>query len=198
MEYIKTYEGFFDGLFGRKKKDLDKPKPDIEAESITEDDKIINMYFRRLERIKGISPYDIQYTDKGTEQGEQYWDKYTVLFDDVPFSVRRVASDLKYSEGWADDTQKNWISNGGIRKNNHVFYRIVSWPAVSSGGDDQNDDDIVPLVTSWPRAEQLFKLAEKLYKQDKYSRRIKRITDEINPAADLLDPDIYPDKDKDK
>lgn len=71
MEYIKTYEGFFD-LF----------------KSDSEDDKIALIFINRLRKIKGISPYKIEkdlevFNDAGTLT------KYIITFDDMLLIVKQ-------------------------------------------------------------------------------------------------------------
>lgn len=170
MEYIKTYEGFFD-IFKRK---------------VSEDDAIINDYIKRLKRIKGISPYDITLDTEGTEEGEQYHYRYRVEFEDTPLKILKSESDHKYRRGWNDDTVKRCIDAGGIRQDYWTFYRI----AVDVMGED------VIIKTSAKKAKELFELIADVYIKDKEARRIQKIRNEMNPAADKLDPDIYPENNK--
>jgi hypothetical protein len=172
MEYIKTYEGFFD-FFGRKKE-------------ISEDDKIINDYIKRLKRIKGVSPYDITLDTHGTEEGEKYHYRYKVWFEDTPIHIRAASCASKYKLGWSEETQKGWIEDGAIKKNNHLFYSM----SVEVMGEE------VYIKTSASKIEELFNLVQNVYKIDKEARRIQKIRTEMNPAADKLDPDIYPENNK--
>ncbi len=163
MKHLKPYnEGLFD--FFRK---------------LTEDDKIVDMYISRLKRVTGVSPYKITFSDNGTVQGEQYWSKYTVDFDDVPFRVVKAEADGKYP-GWSEEFQKGSLDMGAVKKNNHIFYGMYSHPM----GEE------VRVTPSLRKIEELFELVKKVYKLDKEASRIKKITDEINPAADKLNPDI--------
>jgi hypothetical protein len=163
MKNIKTYEGFFD--FFRKQ---------------SEDDKIVETFIKRLKRIKDISPYEITFSDSGTVPNEQYWKKYKVEFEDVPFRISKAEADKRYPDGWSKQTQNNYLEGGGVKKSNHIFYGIFSYPM----GEE------VRVTPSLRKMEELFELIEEVYKKDKEVRRIKKITDEINPAADRLDPDM--------
>jgi hypothetical protein len=49
---------------------------------------------------------------------------------------------------------------------------------------------------TWQKAEEIFNLVDSVYKGDKEWRRIEKIKAEINPAADRLDTDIYPNINK--
>lgn len=55
----------------------------------------------------------------------------------------------------------------------------------------ENVDEYV--IASVDVLEELFELAEKVFKENKKAMRIKRIQDEINPAADLLNNDLDED-----
>jgi len=165
MKHLKKYnEGFFDFL--RKQ---------------SEDDKIVDTFIKRLKRIKDISPYDITFNDDDTEQGEQYCSRYRVEFEDVPFRVVRIVSDRKYRDGWDNETQKEWIKSGYIKKSNHIFYYIFTFPM----------SEKIRVTASLRKTEELFKLVEEVYKKDLNARRIKKIRDELNDAADLMDDEIY-------
>ncbi len=167
MKNLKTYEGFFD-FFRKKQK--------------SEDDKIIDMYITRLKRVKGICPYKIEFDDEGTEEGEMYYLRYKVYFDDVTFKIGKAEADRKYSSGWNEETQKGFFSQNLSKKNNNIFYGMWVYPG--------NDTDIVDIKSNWEKLEELYELTEEVYKNDKEARRIKKIKDEINPAADRLDPDM--------
>ena len=164
MKHLKSYnEGLFD--FFRSK---------------SEDDKIALDFMKRLERIKGISPYSIEKDTSGTEEGEQYTTKYTIDFEDTPIRISKHEADKKYRLGWNEETQKGWINDGGIKKDNHVFFGIL----VKEVGEY--------IVARPDIAEDFFNLTEKIYNRDIQLKRIKKIKDEMNPAADKLDTDIYP------
>jgi len=161
MKYIKTYEGLFD--FFRKK---------------SEDDNIALEFIKRLKRVKGISPYTIKINTEGTEDGEQYWTRYKIDFDDTPIRIVKVEADRKYKDGWDAEYLKRLINLGAVKKNNHILYALVI----------ENVDEYV--IASVYVLEELFELAEKVFKENKKAMRIKRIQDEINPAADLLNNDL--------
>ena len=83
--------------------------------------------------------------------------------------------------GWDEETQSRWIKeDGAVKKNNKVFYRLYL----------ENPDESV--LASWNLLEELFDLTEKVFKENKTAKRIKKIQDEMNDAADLMDPEIYP------
>lgn len=169
MEYIKTYEGFFD-IFKRK---------------VSEDDKILNDYIKRLKRIKGISPYDLKMDTEDTEEGEQYHTRYYVYFEDTPLKIMKSETDHKYA-GWNEDTIRRWTNAGRVYENQWTFYRLT----VDVMGED------VIIKTSGKKAKELFDLIADVYIKDKEARRIQKIRNEMNPAADKLDPDIYPENNK--
>lgn len=164
MKNIKTYEGFFD-FFRKKQK--------------SEDDKIIDTFIKRLKRIKDISPYKITLSTTSTVEGEQYWTKYEVEFEDVPFRIVKAEADRKYPS-WSVEFQKGSIDMGAVKKDNHTFYFIKTYPI----------DGEVVVTPSITKIEELFDLVDDVYKKDKKAKEIKKITDEINPAADRLDPDM--------
>jgi len=81
MEYIKTYEGFFDFF---KKKD-------------SEDDKIALTFIDRLEKVKAISPYDIKVIV--SEHGEAgKLTKCIVTFDDLVLIVKQADFSKPYPD----------------------------------------------------------------------------------------------------
>ena len=166
MKYIKTYEGLFD--FFRKK---------------SEDDKIALDYIKRLERVKGISPYPLSYNSQGTDEDTELM-RYRVIFDDTPIRIGRYSVTNRRLTGWDEETQSRWIKeDGAVKKNNKVFYRLYL----------ENPDESV--LASCDILEELFDLTEKVFKKNKTAMRIKKIQDEMNPAADVLDKDLYDDED---
>lgn len=82
MEYIKTYEGFFDFL---RKKD-------------SEDDKIALTFINRLKKVRGISPYDIERTFE-VHGDAGYFTKYAVVFDDLILVVKQAEFTRPYPNG---------------------------------------------------------------------------------------------------
>ena len=168
MKHLKTYEGLFD-LFRKK----------------SEDDKLALDFMKRLQRIKGISPYKIEKGTEGTEEGEMYFTRYKIFFDDTPIKISKGWADSKYRSGWNEETQEEYIKDGCVKKNNHVFFKLyVQYP-----------DAII--IASPNIMEDFFDLAEEVYNRDVKLRRIKKIRDEMNPAADKLDPDIYGEPEED-
>lgn len=168
MKTIKTYEGFFDFL--KKKK--------------SEDDTIVEDYMNRLEHLKshlekgGVSPYEILINTEGTEQGESYYTRYRFMFDDSPIRIAKAQADRKYT-GWNVETQKDFIEQGCVKKNNSVFYLL------SIDSADETVRGSADLL------EDLYELAEWCFKRNKENKRIKKIRGNMNPAADLLDDDIW-------
>ena len=176
MKTIKTYEGFFD--FFKKKK--------------SEDDKIVMDYIKRLEHLKsylekgGVAPYEITISTVDTEPGERYYTRYRFQFDDSPIRIIKTESDKKYRNGWGPETQQNYLDQGAVKKDNHVFYKLYIENADESFRAD------VDLL------EEMHELAEWCFKKNKENQRIKKIRGNMNPAADLLDDDIWGDIPLDK
>ena len=161
MKHVKTYEGFFD-LFRKK----------------SEDDKLALDFMKRLQRIKGISPYKIEKDTEATIEGEQYWTKYRIFFDDTTIKITKAQADSKYT-GWDVETQEAWIKDGAVKKNDYVFFGIIA----EYVGEH--------IVCSPSIAEDFFDLAEEVYNRNVKLSRVKKIRDEMNPAADRLDPEIW-------
>ena len=162
MKHLKTYEGLFD-LFRKK----------------SEDDKLALDFMKRLQRIKGLSPYKIEKGTHGTIEGQEYWTSYRIFFDDTPIIVTKAQADRKYKQGWNAETQESWIKHGYVKKNNHTFFGVIA---------EYVDE---PIVCSPSIAEDLFDLTEEVYNRNIKLSRIKKIRDDMNPAADKLDPDIW-------
>ena len=163
MKYTKTYEGLFD--FFRKK---------------SEDDKIALDYIKRLERVKGISPYPLSYNPQGTDDDSEMM-RYRVIFDDTPIRIGRYrVINPSLTRGFNQQTQKDWIGQGAVKKNNKVFYALII----------ETTDGQEYVLASWDILEELFDLTEKVFKENKTAKRIKKIRDEMNPAADILDDNL--------
>jgi hypothetical protein len=168
MKYIKTYEGLFD--FFRKK---------------SEDDKIALDFIKRLKRVKGISPYPLSYNPQGTDDDSEMI-RYRVIFDDTPIRIGRYSvTNPRITRGWSEETQKGWIEQGAVKKNNKVFYALII----------ETTDDHEGVLASWNILEELFDLTEKVFKENKTAMRIKKIRDEMNPAADVLNKDLDDESD---
>ena len=169
MKTIKTFEGFFD-IFKKKR---------------SEDDKIVMDYIKRLEHLKSylekgeVAPYEISISTEGTEPGEQYFTRYRFQFDDSPIRIIKTQADRKYNSGWSRETQKNYLDQGAVKKDNHVFYKLHM----------ENADE--PVKANVDLLEEMHELSEWCFKQNKENQRIKKIRGNMNPAADLLDDDIY-------
>jgi hypothetical protein len=168
VKHLKTYEGLFD--FFKKK---------------SEDDKLALDFLKRLQRIKGISPYKIEKDTEGTIEGEQYWTRYRIFFDDTIIKITKAQADAKYRHGWSIERQRGYIKNGDVKKNDHVFFALL---AVYVGEN---------IVCSPSIIEDFFDLTEEVYNRNIKLSRIKKIRDEMNPAADKLDPDIYGEPEED-
>ena len=171
MRTIKTFEGFFD-IFKKKRSD---------------DDKIVMDYIKRLERLKSylekgeVAPYEITISTEGTEPGDQYYTKYRFQFDDSPIRIIKAQADEEFRRGWNEESQKSFFDQGAVKKNNHVFYKLHIENADESVRAD------VDLL------EEMHELSEWCFKTNKENIRIKKIRGNMNPAADLLDDDIYGD-----
>jgi hypothetical protein len=100
------------------------------------------------------------------------------MFDDSPIRIAKAQADRKYT-GWNVETQKDFIEQGCVKKNNSVFYllSIDSAEETVRGSADLLED--------------LYELAEWCFKRNKENQRIKKIRGNMNPAADLLDDDIW-------
>ena len=170
-----TYEGFFD--FFKK--------------SESDDDKIVKDYIKRLDHLKTylergkVAPYDILINTDGTEQGESYYTRYRFIFDDSAIKIVKAESDKKYT-GWNIESQKDFIEQGGVKKKNSVFYLLSIERAEETvrGSADLLED--------------LYELAEWCFRRNKENKRIAKIRGNMNPAADLLDDDIWGDTPLDK
>jgi len=161
MKYLKTYnEALFDFL--KKKSD---------------DDKIILEFIKRLEKVKDKMPYEIIKNPKREEfplwmdkffnnptNGDEHDCGFLIRFDDVDIIV-------------ADD--RATYANTQTQEFHHYEYSKYPFP-VYIGNDIDNLAEKVFARKSYRK--KLFELAYKAYKK----KRINRIQDEINPAADLL------------
>ena len=171
MNTIKTFEGFFD-IFKKKR---------------SADDKIVIDYIKRLEHLKTylekgeVAPYEITISTEGTEPGENYYKRYRFMFDDSPIKIIKAQADRKYRNGWSLETQQGYIDQGAVKKDNHVFYKLHM----------ENVDE--PVKANVDLLEEFHELAEWCFKTNKENIRIKKIRGNMNPAADLLDDDIYGD-----
>jgi hypothetical protein len=175
MKNLKTYEGFFD--FFKKKE--------------SEDDKIAQGYLKRLEHLKSflekgeVSPYEIDFSEHNSDADRSYL-RYTFTFDDGAVRICKAEADKKFNNGWAEETQKDFIDQGCVKKNNHVLYML----------DIKRVDECV--IADWTILEELFELAQWCFNKNKQNIRINRIKGDINPSADLLDDDIWGDTPLDK
>ena len=138
----------------------------------SEDDKIALEFIKRLKRVKGISPYPLSYNPQGTDDDSEMM-RYRIIFDDTPIRIGR------YSVTGRDVLR---IEQGAVKKNNKVFYALII----------ETTDGQEYVLASCDILEKLFDLTEKVFKENKTAKRIKKIQDEMNDAADLMDPEIYP------
>lgn len=166
MKHLKSYnEGILD--FFRSK---------------SEDDKIALEFIKRLEKVEGISPYPLTYNSQGTDEDIEMM-RYRVIFDDTPIRIGRYSViNPTLTRGFNQQTQKDWIQQGAVKKNNKLFYALFI----------ETIDGQEYVSASWRVLEELYDLTEKVFKENKTAMRIKKIRDEINPAADKLDSEIYP------
>lgn len=161
---IRTFEGFFD--FFKKKE--------------TEDDKIALQFIQRLEKVTGISPYDIDlityktlphWTNeikKDPNIPEEYFSKiYLVKFDDVQLIITNDRHGIVRNDTGEVVKYKKCINKWKIFIGNDILAeRILA------------NDKI---------RERLFNLVDKIYNQNQELKRIQKIKGELNPEADLLD-----------
>ena len=159
MKYLKTHEGFFD-LFKKK---------------LSEDDKIVQIYIDRLERIDGISPYDIEYSIKNvlehSEDAKIY--HYKINFHDTPIYIMKGTIVNQLFNRYTPEVMKKLKDDGAIFKSTSTFF-ILHLPHQQ-----------VEVKASSSKLEELFDLVEEVYDQDKDAVRIKKIRDDINTSEDL-------------
>ena len=153
---IKTYEGFFDFL---KKKE-------------SEDDKIALSYINRLNKVNGLSPYQIE-EDIDEHDGFDIIG-YQVTFDDTPIRSTKLISNRKY--GFSKESQELLKERGAIKKNDNEFY------ALSVNCEDSKE----MVYARYSLLEDLHNLCKKVYDTDLNTKRLQKINKNINPAADLI------------
>jgi len=160
MERLKTYEGFLD-LFRKK----------------SEDDKIVQIYIDRLKKVKGISPYHIDYVESpvlsNSDDAVSY--KYKIEFHDTPVYIMKGLIISPQYNRYTTEVEKSLIDDGAIFKNSKTFY-LLHLPHQG-----------VDVKADWGILERLWKLAKETYDNDQDAIRIKKIKDDINPAADLIE-----------
>ena len=158
MKIIKTYEGFFDFF---------KSKP-------TEDDEIALSFIKRLNKVKGISPYSIIYPPGDRTDAYQI-DKYEVNFDDTPIKLWSVVS---FRTGGFDEQSQVMLLRKGLSKiSNSEFYGVK----ILCEGEEEKCKAKGKIV------KQLFDLTKSVYENDKEARRIEHIKINMNDGADLID-----------
>ena len=169
-----TYEGFFDFF---KKKESD-------------DDRIALIYLKRLKNLKSfleggeVSPYEIV-SNHDIDEDKKYL-RYNLTFDDGVIRICKAQADKKFKQGWNLQSQKEFIEQGCVKKNNHVLYLF----------DIKRAEECV--VADWTILEELFEMAEWCFNKNNQNIRINKIKKDINPSADLLDDDIWGDIPLDK
>ncbi len=164
MKHLKSYN---EGLLDYFKKN-------------TPDDKLTLSMINRLEKIKDNNPYYIggimdgvgelptwiSYY-KGVNDREFYSIIYLVRFDDVDILVT--------------NDRHNLVNETG----EHVRQELCEHPWKLFIGSNSNE--LCEKIKSRESYRiKLFKLVDKIYKSDIERDRIERISNEINPAADLL------------
>jgi hypothetical protein len=173
MKHLKYYnEGFLDFF----KKD-------------TNDDKITLDMIHRLEKVKDNNPYEIHdimsedmrlpawmqnvadTIENGT--GSEYYSViYLVRFDDVDLIISNDRHNLV-----------NTVTNQFVREEKCVN----KWKLFIG-----NNTGLCERIRSKESYRiKLFKLIDKIYKEDKERKRIDRIKSEINPAADLIGEGLH-------
>jgi len=173
MKHLKSYnEGFLDFF----KKD-------------NNDDKITLDMTHRLEKVKDSNPYEIHdimkedmrlpawmsnlpdTTENGT-RSEYYSVIYLVRFDDVDLIISNDRHNLVYNNTGLPAGERKCVNKWKlfIGNNTGLCERVRSKESYRI---------------------KLFKLIDKIYKEDKERKRMDRIQTEINPAADLIDESIH-------
>lgn len=137
----------------------------------SEDDKIAISYINRLKKVKGISPYKIE---KEVDENEGYdLIGYNVVFDDTPIRSTSLISNRKL--GFDKRSQDYLKSQGAIRRNDNEFYAL----SVNCEGEREM------VYAKDYLLKELNDLCKKVYDNDKNTKRINKITGNMNPAADL-------------
>ena len=159
MKYLKTHEGFFD--FFKKK--------------LSEDDKIVQIFINRLESIDGISPYDIEYSEKNvlSHSDDAKIFKYKINFHDTPIYIMKGDIVSPRFNRYTPEVKKELEDDGAIFKSTSVFFQLYL--------PHQQSD----VKASYQKLEELFELAEEVYDGDIDAVRIKKIRDDINTSEDL-------------
>ena len=166
MKNLKTYEGFFDFL---------KSQP-------SEDDKIVLEYIARLKKVKGISPYKIEFIGDPNDGGyavhgqtSHKVDKWTVDFEDTPIKLWSIIS---FRPSGFDEQSQEFLASKNISKyNNREFYALN----ILCEGEPER-------CKAKPRIlKELTELVRSVYENDKETRRIEKIKININKAADLIE-----------
>lgn len=169
MKHLNSYnEGFLDYF----KKD-------------TPDDKITMDMIHRLEKVKDKNPYHIEEimdgdgklpewlsSYKGGSDGSEYYSIiYLVRFDDVDILVSNDRHNLV-------NVQTGSPAGHKMCKNPWKFFIGTT--------------ELCEKINSKESyREKLFHLIDKIYKEDNERKRIERIQNEINPAADLLEEGLF-------
>jgi hypothetical protein len=173
MKHLKSYnEGFLDYF----KKD-------------TNDDKITLDMTHRLEKVKDNNPYEIHdimsedmrlpaWMSKAADTAERgsrseyYSVIYVVRFDDVDLLISNDRHNLVNAETREFLREEKCVNKWKlfIGNNTGLCERIRSKESYRI---------------------KLFKLIDKIYKEDNERKRMDRIQTEINPAADLIDESIH-------
>jgi hypothetical protein len=102
--------------------------------------------------------------------------KWIKLFED--FGSKDIIEDIK-SISYILEDKGYELGVYEVKKNNNVFYKLYIENADESVRAD------VDLL------EEMHELSEWCFKQNKENKRIKKIRGNMNPAADLLDDDIW-------
>ena len=150
----------------------------------SEDDKITISYINRLKKVKGISPYVIE-EDVNNHEGYDLIG-YDVTFDDTPIRSTSLVSNRKF--GFDKQSQEYLKGQGAIKRNDNEFYAL----SVNCEGEKEMVYAKASLL------KELNDLCRSVYNNDKNTKRIKKITSNINPAADLNESRVINPEDSDK
>lgn len=137
----------------------------------SEDDKIALSYINRLSKVKGISAYPIE-EDMNEHDGFDLVG-YDVTFDDTPIRSTRIISNRL--GGFNERSQEFLKKQGAVKRNDREFYAL----SVTCEGEKEMVYAKAYLLM------ELNNLCKKVYEKDKDAKRIHKINNNINPAADL-------------
>jgi hypothetical protein len=151
---------------------------DFFSKKVTEDDKIALEYTKRLNKVKGISPYKI--TKDDTSNGDSYTiNKWEVDFEDTPIKLWAIVSTI--NSGFDEQSQQLLLSKKLAKYSKYEFYGLN----IKCEGELENCKASAKVL------KELVELVETVYENDKEARRIEHIKINMNDAADLIGESKY-------